>query len=62
MAVLIECYGLTQRLEVSVTILPGCHNKRYCKFDNFDFFKKTLIASCTAVPIAGLPFKVSLLT
>jgi hypothetical protein len=50
--------AIFQRLEVSVTVLPGCHNKRYRKFESFEFFKKTLLASCTATPIAGFPFKV----
>eukprot|EP01134_Creolimax_fragrantissima_P001855 CFRG1855T1 len=48
---------LEERLEVAVTVLPGCHGIRYSSYKDYKHFKNVLLASCTATPIAGLPFK-----
>eukprot|EP00123_Amoebidium_parasiticum_P013882 comp22207_c0_seq1/m.32670 comp22207_c0_seq1/g.32670 ORF comp22207_c0_seq1/g.32670 comp22207_c0_seq1/m.32670 type:complete len:444 (-) comp22207_c0_seq1:813-2144(-) len=48
---------LEDRLEIAVTILPGCHSVRYKKFGDYENFKNMLMASCCATPICGFPFK-----
>eukprot|EP00124_Ichthyophonus_hoferi_P004932 Ihof_evm2s616 gene=Ihof_evmTU2s616 len=48
---------LEKRIEIAVTVLPGCHGIRYKSFKNYEHFKQILIASCCATPIAGLPFQ-----
>jgi hypothetical protein len=48
---------LRKRLQVSVTTLPFCANRRYSEFDSYEDFRNALLASCTMAPLAGLPFK-----
>ena len=48
---------LNGRLEVSVTALPSCSNRRYKNFTSADDFHQALLASCRMAPIAGLPFQ-----
>eukprot|EP01134_Creolimax_fragrantissima_P008567 CFRG8567T1 len=47
---------LNEQVEIPVTVLPGCHGKRYTKTRDYKHFKEVVLASCTAPPIAGLPF------
>lgn len=48
---------LNGRLEVSVTALPFCANRRYKHFTSAEDFRAALLASCRMAPIAGLPFR-----
>ncbi|KNC78949.1 hypothetical protein SARC_08639 [Sphaeroforma arctica JP610] len=48
--------ALDAHAESAVTILPGCHGTRYSETRDYDHFKKVLLASCCAPPIAGFPF------
>eukprot|EP00615_Pteridomonas_danica_P010223 CAMPEP_0114328768 /NCGR_PEP_ID=MMETSP0101-20121206/623_1 /TAXON_ID=38822 ORGANISM="Pteridomonas danica, Strain PT" /NCGR_SAMPLE_ID=MMETSP0101 /ASSEMBLY_ACC=CAM_ASM_000211 /LENGTH=625 /DNA_ID=CAMNT_0001458193 /DNA_START=103 /DNA_END=1980 /DNA_ORIENTATION=+ len=48
---------LLGRVTVSVTTLPWLRNKRYSSFDSMEHVKTVLLASCTATPLAGFPFK-----
>jgi hypothetical protein len=47
---------LEGRLEVSVTALPSCSNRRYKSFTSEEDFHQALLASCRMAPLAGLPF------
>ena len=49
--------SLADRITVSVTTLPWLRKRRYSKFRDLDHVKNVLIASCTATPLAGWPFK-----
>ena len=48
---------LDNRLEVSVTALPFCQNRRYNTFSSAKDFHQALLASCCMAPLAGFPFK-----
>jgi len=48
--------ALAGKVTVSVTTLPWLRNKRYSTFDSPEHVTEVLVASCTATPIAGMPF------
>jgi len=45
------------RLNVQVTILPSCKGRVISKFHSAEYYCKSVLASCTMSPVAGMPFK-----
>ncbi len=51
-----ETLNAQQNLIVSYSALPSCTNRRESSFRSADHLESSLLASCCASPIAGLPF------
>lgn len=56
---LFETLNQSQRLTIVYTSLTSLKSRRATSFESAEHLTKTLLASCCAPPIAGLPFKLN---